>query len=131
MRASVAREIRNLKQEVLCRESEEKLRQQKRQIETAITSNLRAVEEMRASGQESDAPSEDELREVEYRYRLNLQAMLRHLDEALQRLANKTFGRCIDCRKNIEGKRLQIAPTVSRCLACQSVLESSLHVVIL
>jgi DnaK suppressor protein len=125
MRVSVAREIRNLKQELLRKESEERLGQQKRQIETAIARDLRAIEEMR------EATFEDETREVDYRYRQNLQAMLRHLDEALQRLTDKTFGRCVDCGKNIEGKRLQIAPTVSRCLACQSVLESSLHIVIL
>ncbi len=128
MRASIAREIRNLKQELLWKESAEKLRQEKFQIETAIASNLRATEEMSEAWQERDSPAEDEIRDVEYSHRANLQAMLRHINEALERLTNKTFGRCVDCGKKIEGKRLQIAPTVSRCLACQSTLEGNSHI---
>jgi DnaK suppressor protein len=127
MRASIAREIRNLKQELLWKESEEKLLQEKRQIELAIAQNYRATEEMSEGWQERDSPSEDEIRDVEYSHRENLQAMLHHIDEALERLTNKTFGRCVDCGKKIEGKRLQIAPTVARCLACQSLLEGNSH----
>lgn len=128
MRASIAREIRNLKQELLWKESQEKLLQEKRQIESAIASHARASEEVGEGWQERDSPSEDEIRDIKYSYRANLQAMLRNIDEALQRLADKSFGRCVDCGKKIEGKRLQIAPTVSRCLACQSLLEGNSHI---
>lgn len=38
---------------------------------------------------------------------------------ALQRLANNTYGICVECGKKIPDKRLQAVPTALRCIACE------------
>jgi RNA polymerase-binding transcription factor DksA len=125
MRASIVKEIRNLKQELLWNHSEEKLLQERRKIANAIAKNLRLTHDLDEGWQERDSPSEEEIREVEFSHREHLHSTLRHIDEALERLANQSFGRCIECRRLIEKKRLQADPTVGRCLACQSALEGN------
>jgi RNA polymerase-binding transcription factor DksA len=125
MKASLAKEIDRLKLELLWNHSETRLLQEKRKIETAIANNLRLTRDMDEGWQERDSPSEKEIREVEFGHRQNLHTTLRDIDEALERLANQSFGRCVECRKPIEKKRLQADPTVSRCLACQSALEGN------
>ena len=46
------------------------------------------------------------------------QAQLRRIDAALQRLADGEYGACIECGDDIPAKRLQIDPTVTRCVDC-------------
>lgn len=128
MRASIAKEIKALKMELFCKQAEEKLRRERRQTEAAIAGNLRATNEMDEGWQERDSPAEYEIREVEFSHRENLRATLRDINEALDRIANHTFGLCVDCKKKIENKRLEINPTASRCKTCQSALEGNYHV---
>src|SRR4029079_12913863 len=112
MRASIAKEIRYLKQELLWNHSEVKLLQEKRKIEMAIAKNLRLTHDLDEGWQERDSPSEKEIREVEFSHREHLHSTLRQIDEAWERRAQKPFGRGADCRKPIEKKRLQADPTV-------------------
>ena len=123
MRASLAREVRNLKQDLFWHHTEGKLLREKHRIEAAISRNLQATHEMDEGWQERDSPSEEEIREVEFSHRENLYVTLRTIDEALARLADNSFGLCLDCGKKIQAKRLRMNPTVSRCLACQSACE--------
>ena len=46
-------------------------------------------------------------------------AALRDIDAALRRIAEGTFGLCVDCGAEIPAARLHAAPTTLRCLACQ------------
>jgi len=39
--------------------------------------------------------------------------------EALRRVEAGTYGTCVDCRKQIEAKRLEACPEADRCTACQ------------
>lgn len=48
---------------------------------------------------------------------------IRDIDAALLRIANKTYGECIDCGQPISLQRLQAYPTAKRCLDCQEVYE--------
>ena len=48
---------------------------------------------------------------------------LRNVDAALQRIAEGTYGECVDCGADIEYERLKAYPTAMRCLACQSQHE--------
>jgi len=48
---------------------------------------------------------------------------IRDIDAALLRIANKTYGTCIDCEQPISLPRLQAYPTAKRCLRCQEVYE--------
>ncbi len=50
-------------------------------------------------------------------------AALRAIDEALQRIANGTFGLCTDCGAEIPAARLHAAPTAQRCIDCQTRYE--------
>ena len=44
---------------------------------------------------------------------------------ALARLADGTFGTCVDCGEKIAEARLEYRPEASRCLACQEKLEAA------
>lgn len=41
------------------------------------------------------------------------------IDAALRRIAERTYGVCIDCGEPIDLGRLEAYPTAKRCLACQ------------
>jgi DnaK suppressor protein len=44
---------------------------------------------------------------------------LRALEAALKRVADSTYGLCVDCGEDIPFARLQAQPGAERCLACQ------------
>ena len=46
------------------------------------------------------------------------QAQLRRIDGALERLAAGEYGLCVECGEDIPPKRLEIDPTVTRCVDC-------------
>ena len=43
---------------------------------------------------------------------------LQQLKQALNNIQKEDFGVCIDCEKDIEFKRLQLNPTVNKCIEC-------------
>lgn len=43
---------------------------------------------------------------------------LNDINNALQRIENKTFGICIECGEEIGGKRLEALPTTTLCMNC-------------
>jgi DnaK suppressor protein len=45
--------------------------------------------------------------------------------EALKRLADGTYGTCVDCGKPVPGGRLEAKPEAARCVACQSKYDRS------
>jgi DnaK suppressor protein len=45
------------------------------------------------------------------------------IDEALKRVADGSFGLCVDCGVSIPTARLHASPTALRCVACQEKLE--------
>ena len=44
---------------------------------------------------------------------------LRAIDEALERISNKTFGSCEECGKKVSKVRLAALPYVKNCIECQ------------
>lgn len=48
---------------------------------------------------------------------------LRAIDEALERINNKTFGLCQECEKKISKARLSALPYVKCCIECQRLEE--------
>lgn len=52
-------------------------------------------------------------------------ASLRQVDAALSRLAERRYGRCLQCGLPIAAERLLAVPTAERCLACQQQAEQS------
>lgn len=49
----------------------------------------------------------------------NLEIRLLAIDKALERIKNKTFGFCTNCKKPIGEKRLEIMPETELCLSCK------------
>lgn len=45
------------------------------------------------------------------------------IDEALKRVEDKSFGKCLSCDKPIKKKRLKALPYAQYCIACQSKEE--------
>ena len=48
---------------------------------------------------------------------------LTRINEALTRVRNGTYGRCVDCRQHITKRRLRALPFASRCTRCQAESE--------
>jgi RNA polymerase-binding protein DksA len=51
------------------------------------------------------------------------QGLVYEIDEALQRMKEHKFGRCLKCGKKIKLKRLQAVPYTKYCIACQKQEE--------
>ena len=47
------------------------------------------------------------------------------IDDALKRLADGSFGLCIDCGVSIPNGRLHANPVALRCVACQEKMEQA------
>jgi DnaK suppressor protein len=48
------------------------------------------------------------------------------IDEALTRVEDKEYGKCQNCQKDINPKRLAAIPWARYCLACQELVEQGL-----
>jgi DnaK suppressor protein len=51
------------------------------------------------------------------------QEILYHIEEALKRFEDGTFGICEVCEKPVSGKRLEAVPYATLCIQCQSEQE--------
>jgi RNA polymerase-binding protein DksA len=49
---------------------------------------------------------------------------IRDIDAALLRMADGSYGVCLDCGEDIEVPRLEASPTAQRCRPCQARHES-------
>ena len=49
---------------------------------------------------------------------------LRHVQKALSRLREGTFGECVHCGEEIGAKRLEALPWTPYCIACQEKIEN-------
>jgi len=70
-----------------------------------------------------DASVADEIFEADIET-INAQALeLRRVEEALTRIAQGTYGECIDCGEDIGYPRLSVEPDAPRCITCQERFE--------
>lgn len=49
--------------------------------------------------------------------------MLREVGEALMRIEDGDYGKCVDCEKDIPEKRLEVFPAAKRCVECKARFE--------
>lgn len=49
---------------------------------------------------------------------------IRDIDAAMRRIADRTYGLCVECGERIDPARLEAYPTAKRCLACQRTYEA-------
>ena len=63
-------------------------------------------------------------REIEWRHRSRLEARLRDITDAQDRILDGNYGKCIECGEQISSARLAADPVASLCLSCQRTLET-------
>ena len=56
---------------------------------------------------------------------VNLRRELRDVDDALARIDQGAYGRCIDCGDAIAAERLEVLPAAARCITCQRAADRS------
>ncbi|MCS6874396.1 MAG: TraR/DksA C4-type zinc finger protein [Pyrinomonadaceae bacterium] len=56
----------------------------------------------------------------------NESRQLRLIEEALQRIDDEKYGLCLNCKKPIQPKRLEVIPWARYCLSCQELVEQGL-----
>ncbi|HEX3281936.1 MAG TPA: TraR/DksA C4-type zinc finger protein [Pyrinomonadaceae bacterium] len=71
---------------------------------------------------ESEA-SEEYAREIRWRHRSQLEARLRAITEAQDRVIDGLYGRCMQCGTEIGSKRLLADPAALLCIDCQRSVE--------
>ena len=70
-----------------------------------------------------DQASADTQRGLAFTLQERESAELVAIDAALQRIADGSYGLCVDCGVSIPTARLHAAPTAVRCVDCQAALE--------
>jgi RNA polymerase-binding transcription factor DksA len=74
-------------------------------------------------GLQETEPSEENWREIEWHHRGQLEARLRELNDAQDRLTEGGYGWCADCGKAIDTRRLGAVPEATLCITCQRSAE--------
>jgi DnaK suppressor protein len=54
---------------------------------------------------------------------VNQQALLQEVEDALKRIEEGTYGKCVDCGRPIPEKRLEAIPWAARDVKCEEQLE--------
>lgn len=95
-----------------------------------ITEDTRKSSQKEASGDLSayslhmaDMASDNYDREFSLNVASGERNTLLDVDEALKRIKDKTYGKCISCGKNIAKKRLLAVPHAKLCMSCKSKEE--------
>jgi DnaK suppressor protein len=106
---------------------------QLQQMRTEVLAQLRAqrggkigraesAAEARENASDDWAQAETE-RDLAFALEERESAELVAIDEALKRIADGSYGLCIDCGASIATPRLHAYPTALRCVACQEKIE--------
>ena len=74
-------------------------------------------------GEESKANAWD----IEWLHRAQLEARLREIVDAQDRLLDGTYGKCVECGEQIAAGRLMADPAAHLCLNCQRSVEPDQH----
>ena len=67
----------------------------------------------------ADLGTDAEEREKAYYFVSKEGRLLYHIDEALRRTQNGTYGRCLDCGEEISLERLEAVPHARLCIKCK------------
>ena len=72
----------------------------------------------------ADQASDAEEREKAYHMASAEGRLLYHIDEALQRIKEGTYGLCEGCDKKIQKPRLEVVPHARLCIECKKAEEN-------
>ena len=102
------------------------------QREAELRAILRSTDEIPGAAGEADAhdvtdfkemASEESLSVVDEAQAMHAAVELEQLLSAQQRLQDQRYGRCLDCDKAIDLRRLEALPATPYCTACQAIRE--------
>lgn len=100
--------------------------------ERVLQAEVREAKQAQAERPKREGPhAQDQGEDAEERYRVGLehvdlqrdQEELRFIAEARERIAEGSYGDCIDCGSDIPIERLKAQPIASRCIDCQTKYE--------
>lgn len=100
--------------------------------EAELQEEVRSAKAERAERPSAQGPQvDDQVAQGEERIRTGVehiemerdQLELRDIDDARTRLADGSYGECVDCGCDIPFERLQAQPAAARCVDCQAVWE--------
>ena len=74
----------------------------------------------------ADKASNSYTKELLFSQSTNARNTLKLIEEALDRITERTFGDCINCSEEIQPKRLDAIPWTPHCIRCQEALEQGL-----
>jgi DnaK suppressor protein len=94
-------------------------------LETTNPAGWRDSIAVRPSADSIDTTQQIGEREMASRNLSRNASLVRDLRAALNRVAQGTYGVCIDCEEPIAPKRLAAVPWTPRCLSCQNDLEAA------
>ncbi len=75
----------------------------------------------------ADMASDSYDRELSLNIASGEQEIIYEIDEALKRIKEGKYGRCLECSKKIPARRLKAVPYAKHCIQCQSKEEKSQH----
>lgn len=115
---------------LLLQESKAHYEQQVRELHAArfAESESAQIQELSSYDNESaDLGEETFQREKALGELLHMKHTLGLIDEALQRLAEGTYGVCVACHRPVAQERLAVQPWAARCVPCQELWEQQPH----
>lgn len=100
----------------------ERLQGEKKALASEILSDGPLCQ-MAVSGVQEAEASEDSGQGIEWHRRGQLEARLREINDAQDRLMSGSYGHCSDCGAEIDSQRLAADPAASMCVTCQKSTE--------
>ncbi|MFA7231152.1 MAG: TraR/DksA family transcriptional regulator [Victivallaceae bacterium] len=73
----------------------------------------------------ADLGSDNSRHEMELQMLTEEGNMLELIEDAIQRLIDGEYGKCLDCNKEIPEARLEVKPYACYCIKCKSVREQN------
>ena len=103
------------------------LEERKLQIKKNIYDSSVEVNGLRDSGvsDEFDIASVNTDQLIEHSISTQQRAELSEIDEALEKIANKTYGICDMCEEEISMTRLKVKPHAKYCITCREIIEKT------
>ena len=86
-------------------------------------SNEEVNQEEASNNHLADTATETLDREIDYTLEENSENVLAAIDAALQRIEEATFGKCVNCGKEIGEERLAALPWATLCIDCRRLEE--------
>ena len=112
---------------------EAKLRARRDELRTEIAGQLKNQDDPRLVGLRNRMEDTDDWAVADAMAAMDIAsvsrvlAILADVETALSRLADGTYGECVDCAAGIPYARLSAYPAAKRCVGCQEIAEAQLR----